>query len=160
HLVRVGIRSDDDIVQHGWEPTCPETGEVLEAAPTPEDAALLARNVYALTKRYQEELALNLSVVYGFPVVCLRLFNVYGPRQSLAIRGAGVRATFLSRAGAGERPVVYEDGGWPRCFVSVHDVVTAMLAALESPAADGTVVNIGSGTPRRIAEVARTVARV
>src|SRR5215471_13323704 len=159
-LLRVETRTEADIARHGWEPVCPETGEPLEPAPTPEDAALLARNVYALTKRYQEELALSLGGVYGFPVVCLRLFNVYGPRQSLGNPYTGVLAIFLSRLAAGERPVVYEDGGQSRDFVSVHDVVSAMLAALETPAADGTVVNIGSGTPRRIADVARTVARV
>jgi dTDP-L-rhamnose 4-epimerase len=159
-LVRVGIRTEDDIERRGWEPTCPETGERLEAVPTPEDAALLARNVYALTKRWQEELCLALGAVYGFPVVCLRLFNVYGPRQSLSNPYTGVLAIFLARLAAGERPVVYEDGEQTRDFVSVHDVVAAMLAALDTDAADGAVLNIGSATPRRIADVARTAARV
>jgi dTDP-L-rhamnose 4-epimerase len=159
-LLRVGIRTEADIQRHGWEPACPETGEALEAAPTPEDAALLARNVYALTKRYQEELCLSLGAVYGFPVVCLRLFNVYGPRQSLSNPYTGVLAIFLSRLAARQRPVVYEDGAQSRDFVSVHDVVGAMLAAFDSPAADGVVLNIGSGTARRIADVARTAARI
>ena len=159
-LLRVGIRTEEDIQQHGWEPVCPETGEPLEPAPTTEDAALLARNVYALTKRYQEELALSLGGVYGFPVVCLRLFNVYGPRQSLSNPYTGVLAIFLSRLAARERPVVYEDGAQSRDFVSVHDVVGAMLAALETATADGTVLNIGSGTARRIADVARSAARI
>jgi dTDP-L-rhamnose 4-epimerase len=159
-LLRVAIRSEDDIVRRGWEPTCPETGEPLTGEPTPEDVALLARNVYALTKRWQEELSLSLGAVYGFPVVCLRLFNVYGPRQSLSNPYTGVLAIFLSRLAAGERPVVYEDGGQTRDFVSVHDVAAAMLAALETSGADGSVVNIGSGVPRRIVDVARTAARI
>ena len=128
--------------------------------PTPEDAALLARNVYALTKRWQEELCLGLGTVYGFPVVCLRLFNVYGPRQSLSNPYTGVLAIFLSRLAAGERPVVYEDGGQTRDFVSVHDVTAVVLAALETSGADGSVLNIGSGIPRRIGDVARTAARI
>src|SRR5262245_18123414 len=131
-LLRVPIRSDDDIARHGWEPACPQTGEVLEPAPTPEDAALLARNVYALTKRWQEELALALGEVYGFPVVCLRLFNVYGPRQSLSNPYTGVLAIFLSRLLAGERPVVYEDGGQSRDFISVHDVADTAQQVLTS----------------------------
>jgi dTDP-L-rhamnose 4-epimerase len=159
-LLRVVIRSEDDILRHGWEPACPETGEALEAVPTPEDAALLARNVYALTKRYQEELCLAQGGIYGFPVVCLRLFNVYGPRQSLSNPYTGVLAIFLSRLAAGEQPVVYEDGGQTRDFVSVHDVVDVFLAALDASEADGTVVNVGSGTARRIADVARVVARL
>jgi dTDP-L-rhamnose 4-epimerase len=157
-LVRVGIRSADEIRGGGWEPRDAERGEVLEAVPTPEEAALLARNVYALTKRYQEELALSVGPVYGFPVVCLRLFNVYGPRQSLGNPYTGVLAIFLSRLLADAPPVVYEDGGQSRDFVSVHDVVDAVLAALASPAADGQVVNIGSGVPRRIGEIAHLMA--
>ena len=82
-LRRVPARRREDIDRFGWDVVDPETHEVLEPVPTPEDAALLARNVYALTKRYQEELAFALGDVYGFPVTCLGLFNVYGPRQSL-----------------------------------------------------------------------------
>jgi dTDP-L-rhamnose 4-epimerase len=156
-LLRVGIRTTADIERAGWEPVCPETGERLVPAPTPEDAALQAQNVYALTKRWQEELALGLGAVHGIPVFCLRLFNVYGPRQSLNNPYTGVLAIFLSRLLAGERPVVYEDGGQTRDFVSVHDVVDAVTAAIASPAA-GHVVNVGSGVPRTIADVGRTLA--
>ena len=157
-LLRVDIRSDEDIARHGWEPACPETGEPLEPAPTPEDSALIARNVYALTKRWQEELALSLGGVYGFPVVCLRLFNVYGPRQSLSNPYTGVLAIFLSRLLAGEQPVVYEDGGQSRDFISVHDVADTALRVLEAGAADGRVINLGSGELRRIADIGRTLA--
>ena len=158
--LRVGIRTEGEIQRWGWEPVCPETGEPLEPFPTPEGAELMARNIYALTKRYQEELALSLGAIYRFPVVCLRMFNVYGPRQSLSNPYTGVLAIFLSRLLAGQPPVVYEDGGQTRDFISVHDVVDAIMAAIESPAADGTVINIGSGIPRRIGEVARTLASV
>ncbi len=158
--LRAAVRTADDIARHGWEPVCPETGEPLVAVPTSEDAALLARNVYALTKRWQEELCLALGAVHGLPVVCLRLFNVYGPRQSLSNPYTGVLAIFLSRLLGGERPVVYEDGGQSRDFVSVHDVVGAMMAALGTDDADGTALNIGSGVARRIGDVARTLAHV
>jgi dTDP-L-rhamnose 4-epimerase len=157
-LLRVETRTEADIARHGWEPVCPETGEPLEQAPTPEDSALLARNVYALTKRWQEELALSLAGVYGFPVVCLRLFNVYGPRQSLSNPYTGVLAIFLARLLAGEQPVVYEDGGQSRDFISVHDVADTALRVLETDAADGQVMNLGSGEPRRIADIGHVLA--
>lgn len=158
--LRVGIRAEDEIQRWGWEPVCSETGEPLEPVPTPEGAALMARNIYALTKRYQEEIALSLGAVYRFPVVCLRMFNVYGPRQSLSNPYTGVLAIFLSRLLAGQPPVVYEDGGQTRDFVSVHDVVDAILLAIETPAVDGEVINIGSGVPHKIAEVAKMLATV
>ncbi len=157
-LLRVGVRTEEDIAGHGWEPVCPDTGEPLEPAPTPEDSALLARNVYALTKRWQEELALSLGEVYGFPVACLRLFNVYGPRQSLSNPYTGVLAIFLSRLVAGEQPVVYEDGGQSRDFISVHDVADTALEVLTGDRADGRVLNLGSGEARTILAIGRTLA--
>lgn len=159
-LMRVNIRSEDDVKKHGWEPVCPHTGEVLEPVPTPEDSALLATNIYALTKRYQEELALSLGKLYGFPTVCLRLFNVYGPRQSLSNPYTGVLAIFLSRLLSGQTPVVYEDGNQTRDFISVHDVVDAAVLALERPEADGQVINIGSGIPRGIGDCGLTLANL
>ena len=158
--VPVGIRTEADVRRWGWEPVCPVTREPLVPLPTPEDAALGGRNVYALTKRYQEELALTIGAAYGFPVVCLRLFNVYGPRQCLANPYTGVLAIFLSRLLAGEPPIVYEDGAQTRDFISVHDVVDAIHRALTVSGSDGTVLNIGSGIPRRIDAVAQRLAEL
>ncbi len=157
-LLRVPIRSREDIDRFGWDLVDPETHEVLELAPTPEDAALLARNVYALTKRYQEELALALGEIYDFPVTCLRMFNVYGPRQSLSNPYTGVLAIFLSRLLAGQAPVVYEDGRQTRDFISVHDVVRAVDTVISHPAAVGQVFNLGTGIARSIGDIGRNLA--
>ena len=158
--IRVGIRTEQDIEKYGWEPVCPETGDTLVAAPTPEDASLLASNIYALTKRYQEELALSVGRTHGFPVVCFRLFNVYGPRQALSNPYTGVLSIFLSRLLNERPPVVYEDGNQTRDFISVHDVVRSVLLALESDRITGCVLNLGSGVPRRIGEAAGVLARL
>ncbi len=157
-LVRVDLRTEAGVLQHGWEPVDPRTAEPLTPQPTPETAELLCRNIYALSKRHQEELALAIGEAYQFPVVCLRLFNVFGPRQSLSNPYTGVIAIFLSRLLAGESPIVYEDGGQTRDFVSVHDVSTAIATAIGSPAADGQVVNIGSGVGRTIRDIAADLA--
>jgi dTDP-L-rhamnose 4-epimerase len=159
-LVRVDIRDALSVDTYGWEPVCPQTHEVLEPVPTPESSALLASNVYALTKRYQEELSFSLGRVFNFPVVCLRLFNVYGPRQSLSNPYTGVLAIFLSRLLAGQSPVVYEDGRQSRDFISVHDVVDAGMKAIQTPEADGQVMNIGSGVPRHIGDCAVALAQL
>jgi dTDP-L-rhamnose 4-epimerase len=159
-VVRPPIRTEDDVHQRGWDLHDPDTHEVLDPVPTAEDAALLAGNVYALTKRYQEELSLSLGRVYGFPVTCLRLFNVYGPRQSLSNPYTGVLAIFLSRLLNGQPPVVYEDGRQTRDFVSVHDVVRAVTLAIERPEAVGAVFNVGTGVPRPIGAIAGTLARM
>ena len=156
--IRVDVRTSEDIQRYGWEPVCQDTGEPLESIATAETSEPLARNVYALSKRYQEELALSLGSAYGFPVVCLRLFNVYGPRQSMSNPYTGVLAIFLSRLLAGQPPVVYEDGRQTRDFISVHDVVDAILLAVESSDVNGNIVNIGSGIARPIGDCAHTLA--
>ena len=159
-LRRVPARRREDIDRYGWDIVDRETREVLQPVPTPEDAELLGRNVYALTKRYEEELALALGDVHGFPVACLRLFNVYGPRQSLSNPYTGVLAIFLGRLLGGHRPVVYEDGRQTRDFVSVHDVVRAVDLAVTHPGAVGQVFNVGTGVGRAIGDIARTLARL
>lgn len=159
-LVRVPIRTPADIKRWGWDMVDPDSGTVLEPVPTPEDSTLLARNVYALSKRYQEELALSLSEIYDIPTVCLRLFNVYGPRQSLSNPYTGVLAIFLSRLLQGESPIIYEDGGQSRDFVSVHDVVRATALAVDNPLSNGQIFNVGSGVARPIGAIARTLAQL
>ncbi len=158
NITRVDVRTREHIQRYGWEPIDKETGGPLEPVPTPETAEPIAHNIYALSKRYQEEMALSLGQVYGFQVVCLRLFNVYGPRQSLRNPYTGVLAIFLSRLLAGQGPVIYEDGQQTRDFISVHDVARSIVMTLESPTLTSTVMNIGSGLPRTILESALSLA--
>jgi dTDP-L-rhamnose 4-epimerase len=157
-LLRVPVRTEEGVRRCGWEPVCPATGETLEPVPIPESAELQARNPYALTKKYQEELALSMGATYGLPVACLRLFNVYGPRQSLSNPYTGVLASFLARLLAGQAPVVYEDGAQSRDFVSVHDVVEAAERALAAESLAGEVLNVATGVPRRIGDCAERLA--
>lgn len=159
-LLRPGIRSEEGVQASGWEPVCPETKEVLEQVPITEEAELQAKNIYALSKRYQEQLCLEMGEAYDFPVTCLRLFNVYGPRQSLNNPYTGVLAIFLGALKAGKVPRVYEDGLQTRDFVSVHDVVRATMLALKRPESDGAILNIGTGIPRTISEIAEIMARL
>jgi len=159
-LLRPGIRTQEGINESGWEPVCPESGEILEATPITEDAELQAKNIYALSKRYQEQLCLEIGLAYSFPVTCLRLFNVYGPRQSLNNPYTGVLAIFLGALKSGRIPRIYEDGFQTRDFVSVHDVVRATILALEKPLSDGEIINIGTGIPRSIREIAKVMAQL
>jgi dTDP-L-rhamnose 4-epimerase len=159
-LLRIQPRTEEDVRAYGWEPVCPDTGEVLESVATPESSALLADNTYALTKRHQEELALTVGARYGIPTVCFRMFNVYGPRQSLSNPYTGVLAIFLSRMAAGQAPVVYEDGRQTRDFISVHDIASAVMHATRTSAGDGEIFNLGSGVPRPIQGCAETLAEL
>jgi dTDP-L-rhamnose 4-epimerase len=92
--------------------------------------------------------------------VAPRFFNVYGPRQSLSNPYAGVAAIWLSRLLNGRQPVVFEDGGQLRDFVSIHDVVDCLVLMLEKPGADYLPVNVGSGEVVTILDIARRLQQI
>ena len=107
-----------------------------------------------------EELVHSYRENYGVKVTILRFFNVFGPRQSLSNPYAGVAAIFLGRLLNDRAPVVFEDGGQLRDFVSIHDVIACLICMLEQDGADFMPVNVGSGTRITILEIARTLARL
>lgn len=142
-----------------WETICPKCGETLVPLPTREDKPLQCTSIYALSKKDQEEMTLLFGRTYGIPTVALRYFNIYGPRQSLSNPYTGVAAIFASRLLNGRAPIIFEDGEQMRDFVSVHDIVQANLLAMENAGADGKALNIGSGNPVTIQEIALELGR-
>jgi dTDP-L-rhamnose 4-epimerase len=134
--------------------------EALSAIPIQENAERVCYAIYAHTKTDQEEMVLNIGRTYKIPAVALRYFNVYGPRQSLSNPYTGVAAIFMSRLKNDSPPVIYEDGGQCRDFLSVHDIVQANLRAMERPEADYLAFNVGSGSRISIQRVAETLGRV
>ncbi len=152
-LIRPSIRTNEGIQAYGWEPCDPITKEPLENVPIDENASLDGKSVYALTKRMQEDLILNMDFLYNIPAVSLRFFNVYGERQSLNNPYTGVLAIFISQILNGNPPQVYEDGKQTRDFIYVRDVAKAIKAALFTQS-HGVKINIGSGTGTQIGELA------
>ena len=142
-----------------WETLCPKCGQGLSPVPTREDKPLQCTSIYALSKKDQEEMTLLFGRTYGIPVVALRYFNIYGTRQSLSNPYTGVAAIFASRLMNRKPPVIFEDGQQMRDFVSVHDIARANMLAMENSGADGRALNIGSGQPVTIREVADELQR-
>jgi dTDP-L-rhamnose 4-epimerase len=142
-----------------WDPRGPN-GEELVPVPTPEEKQPALASIYALTKYDQERLCLLYGAAYGVPVVALRFFNVYGPRQALSNPYTGALAIFATRLLNGRPPIVYEDGGQRRDFVNVADVTRACRLTLERGDADGRPVNIGSARSSTILEVAHELGRL
>jgi dTDP-L-rhamnose 4-epimerase len=149
----------EQLKQKEWETRCPTCGEGLIPVPTREDKPLQSTSIYALSKKDQEEMTLLFGRTYGIPVVALRYFNIYGTRQSLSNPYTGVAAIFASRLLNRKAPVIFEDGRQMRDFVSVHDIVEANLLAIQNAGADGKALNIGSGNPVTIREVAVALSR-
>lgn len=156
--VSPGPRPSQQLLQKRWETLCPECAAELTPVPTSESKPRQCTSIYALSKKNQEEICLLYGRTYGLPVVALRYFNIYGTRQALSNPYTGVVAIFASRLLNRRAPLVFEDGRQMRDFVSVHDVVAASLLAMHSDKANGQAINIGSGMPISIREVAETLS--
>jgi dTDP-L-rhamnose 4-epimerase len=152
-------RTREDLLAHRWEPSTPG-GEPARPVPTPEDKRPQLSSIYALGKYDQERMCLLFGAAYDVPAVALRLFNVYGPGQTLSNPYTGVLAIFAGRILSGLPPLVYEDGLQRRDFVSVEDVAEAFLLALDRPGADGMAVNVASGESHTVLEIAERLAAV
>jgi UDP-glucose 4-epimerase len=126
------------------------------AMPQKEDMPLNPISPYALTKLTGEHYCHIFRQMYGLATVCLRYFNIYGPRQSSQY--AAVIPAFIQRACQGLPPVIFGDGAQSRDFVFVKDVVQANILAAES-GAEGAY-NIGSGRSITIRELAESILRV
>jgi dTDP-L-rhamnose 4-epimerase len=142
-----------------WETLCSTCGRELVPLATDESKPLQCTSIYALSKKDQEEMTLLFGRTYRIPVVALRYFNIYGTRQAHSNPYTGVAAIFASRLLNRRAPMIFEDGRQMRDFVSVHDVVQANLLAMERSTADGMALNIGSGSPVSIAELAAALTQ-
>jgi UDP-glucose 4-epimerase len=100
---------------------------------------------YAVAKLAGENYCVAFHQVYGLPTVCLRYFNVFGPRQDPASQYAAVIPKFITWMLRGERPIVYGDGLQSRDFTYVANVVEANLLACQSERAVGQVMNAALG---------------
>ena len=111
---------------------------------------------YGVTKATGEEYLRVFHELYGLPVVALRYFNVFGPRQS-ANQYAGVISIFINRALKNEPLVIFGDGKQTRDFIYVKDVVKANVLVAESKRANGRVFNVATGKQTSILELAQKV---
>jgi UDP-glucose 4-epimerase len=125
-----------------------------QTLPIREDAPPHPLSPYAVTKLAGEYYCQVFHQVYRLPTVCLRYFNVYGPRQDPNSQYAAVIPRFISRALKGEPPIIYGDGEQTRDFTFVKDVVEANILMAESKATG--IFNFARGESvsiNRLAEV-------
>ncbi|OHA62129.1 MAG: hypothetical protein A2556_03130 [Candidatus Vogelbacteria bacterium RIFOXYD2_FULL_44_9] len=115
------------------------------------------KSPYGLQKHIGELYCRVFSEVYGLPTVCLRYFNVYGPRQSDEGDYALVIAKFLKQKKAGQPLTITGDGNQTRDFTSVHDIVRANILAMEKETPHGEVINAGAGRNFTVNDVAKFV---
>ncbi|MBA7597525.1 UDP-N-acetylglucosamine 4-epimerase [subsurface metagenome] len=126
-----------------YSSSCAVYGEQAEL-PISEDVPPQPLSPYASSKLAAEKNCLTFHEREGLETICLRYFNVYGPRQTFG-EYAGVMMKFLERLRSDQPPIIYGDGEQTRDFVYVSDVVDATLLALEREGVAGEVMNIGTG---------------
>lgn len=120
---------------YGDEPTLPKVETMCPVTLSP----------YAVDKLASEFACGMYTKLYGLETVCLRYFNVYGPRQDPSSPYSGVISIFTDKLKNGETPTIFGDGEQTRDFVFVSDVVEANMKAVTSENGAGQYYNIATG---------------
>ena len=153
-------RSHAQLLAGVWDPQGPTNDP---AVPLPSCAGRTEprpTNIYAATKLAQEHILAAWTAAHDTNLSVLRLQNVYGPGQSLTNSYTGIVALF-ARLARQQRPLeVYEDGRILRDFIYIDDIAEALFAAIETPATESRCLDIGSGIPTTIHELAQKIAAI
>ena len=157
-VVRAAPRKQESIDAGDYEPPCPECGTRLTPLLVPETAPLDPRSTYAAGKLAQEHYAAAWARQTQGRVWALRYHNVYGPRMPRDTPYAGVASLFRSALEHGQAPTVLEDGRQRRDFVHVTDVARANVLALRAEPNVFTPLNICSGEPHTVGDLATELA--
>jgi nucleoside-diphosphate-sugar epimerase len=122
---------------YGDTPTLPKH-EAMPASPI---------SPYAVAKLASELYMVSFYRCYGLETVCLRYFNIFGPRQDPSSQYSGVLARFTVQMLRGEEPTIFGDGETSRDFTYIENAISANLLACSAPAADcaGRVFNCATG---------------
>ncbi len=115
---------------------------------------------YAAAKLAGEFYCRAFTAAFGLETVCLRYFNVFGPRQDPRSPYSGVIALFTHALLTGRRPTIYGDGLQSRDFVYVDNVVQANLLAADAEKVSGRTFNIGTGRSITLLELLRVLGEL
>ena len=121
-------------------------GEARDRGPKTEDMLSVPLSPYGVSKLASEQYCMAFYTVYGFEVVALRYFNVFGPRQDPESEYAAVIPRFITALLKGNAPKIYGDGEQTRDFTYVGNIVNANIHALDHPEAPGQIFNIAMGS--------------
>lgn len=135
---------------YGETAKLPKTEEMVPAPVSP----------YAASKAAGEAYCAAFSAAYGLETVCLRFFNVYGPRQDPASEYAAVIPRFVTGMLAGNQPPVFGDGLQSRDFTFVSDAVEACILAARSNTAAGEPINVARGERTSLIEIISVINEI
>lgn len=145
-------------VKESFEVVCPISGNHdLEVQATDESSKIHPSSFYGITKQVQEQMIILASQLKNIKGYALRYQNVYGPGQSLKNPYTGILSIFTRLALQNEKINIFEDGLESRDFVHIEDVVSATIGCLKREEKGQHVLNVGSGTPVNVIEVAEEI---
>jgi len=128
--------------------------------PKHEKMFLKPQSPYAVQKLTGENYAAIYNELYGVETVCLRYFNVFGPRQNPSSPYSGVISIFMSKVVTQTSAFIFGDGSQTRDFIFVADVVMANILAAKIQQAAGMVFNIGTGRHISINQLWETICSI
>jgi UDP-glucose 4-epimerase len=147
---RIVVASTSEIFGKNPAVPWPEDGDRV-LGPTTAD-----RWAYSSAKALAEHMTFAFGRQHGVHATVVRYFNVYGPRQ----RPAYVVSRSVHRLLNNLPPVIYDEGGQTRCFTFVGDAARGTILAADTPAAAGTVFNLGSTEETTIGAVVRLLTEL
>ena len=151
-------RPEDQLLARQWEVRLPALRQELRPVGTGEDKPLIPTSIYAITKRDHEEIASSSARAYGIPTVALRFFNIYGPGQALSNPYTGVAAIFASRLlNESRRSFSRTDSSRATSSTSATSS-RGIVRSLSSQEAEGKAINLGTGRPTNVTEIAEVLA--
>jgi UDP-glucose 4-epimerase len=117
---------------------------------------------YAVAKLASEYYMISFYRCYGLETVCLRYFNIFGPRQDPTSPYSGVLAKFITTMLKGEQPTIFGDGEQSRDFTYVDNAVDANLMACKAPAPNvaGRVFNVATGRRATLTETFQALKKI
>ena len=150
HKIKTILASTSDVYGKNPDPPFRESDNLVLGSP------YVRRWAYAVSKAFDEQLAMAYHTEKGLPVVITRFFGSYGPHNHRSWWG-GPQAVFIEQALQNKPLTVHGDGRQTRSFCYIGDTVAGIMAALESDKVVGEVVNLGSDDEISIAQLAETV---
>ena len=135
---------------YGDQPTLPKQEEMAPQPLSPYAAAKLVGEYYCQVWTRS----------YSFETLCLRYFNVFGPRQDPSSQYSGVISRFIDALAGGTRPVIFGDGEQSRDFTYVANVVEANLRAAETTRGIGKVINVANGQRITLNELLEALKKI
>lgn len=115
---------------------------------------------YSAAKLVGEYYCRVFNEVYGLETLCLRYFNVFGPRQNPSSQYSGVISRFIDALMKDERPVIYGDGEQTRDFTYIDNVTDANIKAAQTTKGRGGVANVANGERVSLIELLDVMKRV